>query len=246
MHGTGDVLGDLLKVAETVKKVAVSVGEEVRGRLPNGSMVHGDLEEIQGDKAIIRDKRGKSWTVDLNTVHPTDELAQTQVVNQRQLREDMARPSYHLTPEQENIQQTLLSLGNATIEELMDVTDTKYNEDTVAVVVRKMREDGHIVDVRRDASGSSRYYVDQPLGTVPDDEGQGVNVARRDEILAWLRATPGWWYDADIAAGLGLNRNAATSIGRTTRTLVMSGELEKRLFEGRRQVRFAGVRPQSS
>jgi len=110
----------------------VLVGEEVRGRLPNsGSMVHGDLEEIQGDKAIIRDKRGKLWTVDLNTVHPTDELAEAKAVNQRQLREDMARPPYHLTPEQENIQQTLLLLGNATIEELMDVTDTKYTEETV-------------------------------------------------------------------------------------------------------------------
>jgi hypothetical protein len=217
----------------------VLVGEEVRGRLPNsGSMVHGDLEEIQGDKAIIRDKRGKLWTVDLNTVHPTDELAEAKAVNQRQLREDMARPPYHLTPEQENIQQTLLLLGNATIEELMDVTDTKYTEETVAVVVRKMREDGHVVDQRRDESGSSRYYVDQPLGTIPDDAGQGINVARRDEIVAWLRANPDWHNDAEIAAGLGLNRNASTSIARTTRTLAIEGILEKRLLENRRQVRI--------
>jgi len=83
-----------------------------------------------------------------------------------------------------------------------------------------------------------RYYVDQPLGTIPDDAGQGINVARRDEIVAWLRANPDWHNDAEIAAGLGLNRNASTSIARTTRTLAIEGILEKRLLENRRQVRI--------
>ncbi len=210
MHGTGDVLDDLLKVAGTVKKVAVSVGDEVRGRLPGGSMVRGILKEIQGDKAVIQPERGNPRTVDFSTVQSTDELANAQVVNQRQLREDMARPQYNA--EETAIHQELIQRGvqGATVSEIATATGVRANEATITRAIRQLREDPayELLPVGTDADGSSRYFVfpagQVPAGFAPPRLGRGINEVSESLLMNWLSQNPGQWTVDEASAGLGL------------------------------------------
>jgi len=89
MFGDG-IYEDLLKIAR-YGKLAEAVGEDimVRGLLPGGSLVSGALVDIvstpEGDKAIIRDKRGKEWPVDFAGVETYDEI---EAANARRIQEE--------------------------------------------------------------------------------------------------------------------------------------------------------------
>jgi len=211
MLGQGEVFDDLLHVAGTLKTAAVQVGDEVRGRLPGGIMVTGILQEIQGDKAIIKPERGTTLrTVDLSTVESTDDLAEAKVVNTRQLREDLARPQYNA--EEDAIHQELLNQGikGATVSEITLATGSHSNEATVTRAIRKLRDDPayELLPVGTDADGSSRYFAfpagQVPAGFVPPRLGKGVNEVTEAALMNWLHQNPGQWSVDEVAAGMGL------------------------------------------
>ena len=60
MIGTGGIYDDLLKYSKEKLAAAQHEDIEVRGTLPNGAMVHGILLDMDGDTAIILDKRANS------------------------------------------------------------------------------------------------------------------------------------------------------------------------------------------
>jgi hypothetical protein len=200
----------------------VKPGDEVRGSLPNGSMVRGDLEQISGDKATIRDQRDRLWTVQLDTVKPTQELEEAKVVNQRQLREDMSHPSYDA--DEQAIHDELLARGasGASVSEIATATGTRFSEATIQRTIRLLREDDRIALPRpgTDADGSARYFAfpagKMPAGFKPPQLGIGINEASEQVVLTWLSQNPGVWTVDEVAKGLGLP-NKGESIGALVR-----------------------------
>jgi hypothetical protein len=100
MLESGNVYNDLLKVAnkENLKvKLAEAQDEdiEVRGRLPNGAMVRGVLVDLVDDAAIIKDERGRSWTVPFDTVQDVNEVDAAKEKNIRE--EQKALRPYYLS-----------------------------------------------------------------------------------------------------------------------------------------------------
>ncbi len=142
-----------------------------------------------------------------------------------------------LVPIKIDILTEFLRLGNATVKELEDLT--RAHPATIQRTIRLARRYGHPVVYSSDSDGGNRFYVDYQ-GHIPNDSGRGVNVVNAQDILAWIAANSGWWFDAQIAAGLGLDSNKHESVGAAVRALLQRGKLTKRYQGKLRQVSAKG------
>jgi len=61
----------------------MNIGDRVRGSLPNGALVRGEIEEIRDGRVSIRDDQGKLWPVCEITVKAADDLPDAVVINKK-------------------------------------------------------------------------------------------------------------------------------------------------------------------
>ncbi len=130
-----------------------------------------------------------------------------------------------------------LRLGNATVKELEALTQA--HPATISRTMRLARRYGHTVVYSSDSDGGNRFYVDFQ-GHIPQDSGRGVNRVNDQDILNWITDNSGWWFDSQIAAGLGLDSNKHESVGAAVRQLLQQEKLNKRYLGKLRQVSSKG------